>query len=71
MDNTEAAGVYQHALIAILYAAQREGVNLEALLAHAKNDSAGHPGIRPNPRDLDSVLRAIEHAIDDVKHTSQ
>lgn len=66
-----AAGIYEHALIAVLYAAQKEGVNLEALLAHARNDTAGHPGLRPNPKDLDSVLQAIEHAINDVKLTSK
>ncbi|WP_175016905.1 hypothetical protein [Massilia sp. YMA4] len=64
-------GIYEHALIAVLYAAQKEGVNLQALLAHAKNDTPGHPGNRPNPKDLHSVLQAIEHAINDVKRTSQ
>lgn len=71
MDNVQKARVYEHALIAVLYAAQKERVNLEALLAHAKNDTAGHPGLRPNPKDLDSVLQAIEHAINDVKITSK
>jgi len=65
------AGIYEHALIAVLYAAQKEGVNLEALLAHARNDTAGHPGLRPNPKDLDGVLRAIERTINDVKITSK
>lgn len=70
MDNERKAGVYEHALIAVLYAAKKEGVNLEALLAHAKNDTIGHPGLRPNPKDLHDVLLAIEHAINDVKLTS-
>lgn len=69
--NQDQAGIYEHALIAVLYAAQKEGVNLEALLAHARNDTAGHPGLRPNPKDLDSVLRAIEHTINDVKITTK
>ncbi|MBB3222112.1 hypothetical protein [Pseudoduganella umbonata] len=70
-QTTAAAGIYEHALIAVLYAAQKEGVNLEALLAHARNDTAGHPGLRPNPKDLDSVLQAIEHTINDVKLTTK
>lgn len=69
--NQVPAGIYEHALIAVLYAAQKEGVNLEALLAHAKNDTAGHPGLRPNPKDLDAVMQAIEHTINDVKLTSK
>jgi len=69
--NQDQAGIYEHALIAVLYAAQKEGVNLEALLQHAKNDTAGHPGLRPNPKDLDYVLRAIEHTINDVKTTTK
>ncbi|MBD8658432.1 hypothetical protein IFT68_22720 [Oxalobacteraceae sp. CFBP 13730] len=71
MNNEQKAGVYEHALIAVLYAAQKEGVNLEALLAHARNDTAGHPGLRPNPKDLSAVLIAIEHTINDVKITSK
>lgn len=71
MDNEQKAGVYEHALIAVLYAAQKEGINLEAILAHARNDTAGHSGLRPNPKDLDAVLRVIEHTINDVKMTSK
>lgn len=71
MDNTQKAAVYEHALIAVLYAAQKQGVNLESLLAHARNDTAGHQGLRPNPKDLNNVLQAIEHTINDVKLTSK
>lgn len=70
-ENEVPAGVYEHALIAVLYAAQKEGVNLDTLLSHTKNDTAGHPGLRPNPKDLSAVLQAIERTINDVKITSK
>jgi hypothetical protein len=71
MDNKQKPDVYEQALIAVLYAAQKEGINLEALLAHATNDKGGPPGLRPEPEKLEAVLLAITHTINDVKFASK
>ena len=66
-EQEQKIGIYERALIAVLYAAQKEGVNLEALLAYATNDKGGPSSFRPDPKDLEAVLREITHTINDVK----
>ena len=66
-EQEQKVGIHERALIAVLYAAQKEGVNLEALLAHATNDKGGPPSFRPDPKDLEAVLLEITHTINDVK----
>ncbi|MDM5181677.1 hypothetical protein PO883_31350 [Massilia sp. DJPM01] len=65
-DKEYEAGVYYHALAAVLYAAQRKGVSLGALLRSVQDNIIGQDGIRPNPMMQGDVLAALERTIKDV-----
>lgn len=62
-------GIQYHALVAVLYAAHKSGLDLSAIVQIAKNDTAGNPGLRPPPQDLNAVLNAVEDAVNDVATT--
>lgn len=60
------AGKFSHALYAVLYAAQKTGCDLDALVQTIKQDIIGYNVIRPLPQDQDTVIRAVEQAIQDI-----
>lgn len=61
------AGVNYHALVAVLYALQRKGIDLNAIYDSVDQNIVGQEGLRPPPQDQETVRRAIKQAIDDIK----
>lgn len=68
MNYLNKEGQLEHALMAVLYAAENEGCNLDKLLQRIKQDIVGDNAIRPPPQDQDAVLTVIAQAISDVKN---
>jgi len=65
-DKQYGADVYYHALAAVLYAAQRKGLSLDALFQSVKDNIIGQDGIRPNPTMQGDVLEVLTQTIGHV-----
>jgi predicted alternative tryptophan synthase beta-subunit len=67
MNYLDEAGVNYHALVAVLYALKRKGIDLDTVYDNVDQNIAGQEGIRPPPQDQEAVRRAIMQAINDIK----
>lgn len=66
MDET---GVNYHALVAVLYAVQRQGIDLNTIPDDVGQNIIGQVGLRPPPQDQEAVRRAIKKTIADVERS--
>jgi len=67
MNYMDEAGVNYHALVAVLYAVQRQGIDLNTISDNVAQNIVGQEGLRPRPQDQEAVQRAIKQAIEDIK----